>query len=56
MSQSTDGTAATRGRGGTFNVNVVDNSTDGSSDTFSISLSNGYLASGTLTGGDIVIE
>jgi hypothetical protein len=35
---------------------VSDISSDGSSDTFSISLSNGYSAAGTLTGGDIKIQ
>jgi hypothetical protein len=39
-----------------FNVSVMDNSGDGSSDTFSLSLSNGYSASGTLTSGDIRIH
>ena len=40
----------------TYSVSVSDNSTDASSDTFSISLSNGYSAGGTLTGGDIQIQ
>jgi hypothetical protein len=39
-----------------FSVSAVDNSPDGSSDTFSISLSNGYSAGGTLTSGDIKIQ
>jgi N-acetylneuraminic acid mutarotase len=39
----------------TFNVSVSDNG-GGSSDTFSISLSNGYSAGGTLTSGDIQIQ
>jgi hypothetical protein len=36
-----------------FTVNVTDN---GTNDTFSISASNGYSASGNLTGGDILIH
>jgi hypothetical protein len=38
----------------TFDVNITDNG-DGTSDTFSISLSNGYTAGGNLTRGDIQI-
>ena len=38
-----------------FSVSVTDNGQPGSSDTISISLSNGYSASGTLTRGDIRI-
>jgi hypothetical protein len=37
-------------------VSVTDNSSDGSTDTFSISLSNGYSAGGTLTSGNIQIQ
>jgi Galactose oxidase, central domain len=40
----------------TYSVTVTDNSSDGSSDTFSITLSNGYSASGILTSGDIQIQ
>ena len=40
----------------TYSAGVTDNSSDGSSDTFSISLSNGYSAGGTLTSGDISIQ
>jgi hypothetical protein len=40
----------------TYHVNLSDRSSDGSTDTFSISLSNGYSARGTLTSGDIKIE
>jgi Kelch motif/Galactose oxidase, central domain len=40
----------------TYSVSVTDNSSDGSSDTFSITLSNSYSASGTLTSGDIQIQ
>jgi hypothetical protein len=39
-----------------YSVSVVDNTSDGSTDTFSISLSNGYSANGTLTSGDIKIQ
>lgn len=39
-----------------FTVDVTDNGTPGTADTFSIHLSNGYSAMGTLTGGDIVIR
>ena len=39
-----------------FTVTAVDSSTDGSSDTFSITLSNGYYESGTLTTGNITIH
>jgi hypothetical protein len=38
-----------------FSVNVTDNGQPGTSDTISISLANGYSATGTLTGGDIRI-
>src|SRR5450432_3630620 len=37
----------------TYTVSVADNGSDGSTDTFSISLSNGYSAGGTLTSGNI---
>jgi len=40
----------------TFTVTAVDSSPDGTSDTFSITLSNGYSASGTLTSGNITIQ
>ena len=40
----------------TYSVSVTDNSSDGSLDTFSITLSNGYSAGGTLTSGDIHIQ
>jgi hypothetical protein len=38
-----------------FDVSVTDNGSPGTSDTISISLSNGYSAGGTLTSGDIRI-
>lgn len=40
--------------GFTFTVDVTDNGSSG--DTFSISVSNGYSASGTLTGGDVKVQ
>jgi hypothetical protein len=40
----------------TFSVSITDNSSDGGSDSFNISLSNGYSAGGTLTSGDIQIQ
>ena len=52
------GTASLDNGGGTvtFTVTAVDNNPNGSTDTFSMSLSNGYSASGTLTSGDIEIQ
>jgi hypothetical protein len=38
-----------------FDASVTDNGAPGTSDTFSISMTNGYFASGTLTSGDITI-
>jgi hypothetical protein len=40
----------------TYSVSVTDNSSDGSTDTFTISLNNGYSAGGTLTSGDIQVQ
>lgn len=40
----------------TYSVTATDNSSSGSPDTFSITLSNGYSASGSLTSGDIQIQ
>jgi hypothetical protein len=40
----------------TFSVSVADNSSDGSSDSFNITLSNGYSAGGPLISGDIRIQ
>jgi PKD repeat protein len=42
--------------GHTFTLDVTDNGANGSSDLFSIQLSNGYQASGTLTGGNITVK
>jgi hypothetical protein len=43
------------GRSVTFDASVTDNGSPGISDMISISLSNGYSASGTLTSGEIRI-
>jgi hypothetical protein len=40
----------------TYSVTVADSSSDGSTDTFNITLSNGYSAGGVVTNGDISIE
>jgi hypothetical protein len=40
----------------TFTVNVTGNQTPTTNDTFSITLSNGYSASGNLTSGSISIQ
>jgi hypothetical protein len=52
------GTATVNGSGSVnFQVNVCDNGEPGkNSDTFSISMSDGYMASGTLSGGNIQIH
>ena len=52
------GTASLDNGGGkvSFSLTAVDNSADGSSDTFTISLSNGYFEGGTLTSGNITIQ
>lgn len=52
------GSATLENGGGnvTFTVTAVDSSPDGSSDTFSITLSNSYSESGTLTSGNITIH
>jgi hypothetical protein len=39
-----------------FSVSVTDNGNPGTNDTFSISVNNGYFASGNLTSGDIQIQ
>jgi hypothetical protein len=52
-----EGTASIDGvEGFTFVVVVTDLGEPGTSDTFSISLSNGYSASGTLAGGNVKIH
>ncbi len=60
ISQNTreiDGTAEINGQGGfTYRVTVVDNGSPGTSDQFTIRLSNGYQAGGLLGGGNIQIH
>ena len=52
-----EGIAAVNGHAGyTYQIDVDDNSETGRSDTFSIRLSNGYSASGTLVGGNILLD
>jgi len=51
------GTCEINGVGGfTFTCTVVDNGEPGTADTFSISLSSGYNASGTLGGGNVQVH
>ena len=51
------GTATVNGAGAFgFQVRVCDNGEPGSTDTFSITMSDGYMASGTLGGGNIQIH
>jgi hypothetical protein len=52
-----EGTAEIDGKHGyTYKVDVVDNGEPGSDDTFSLTLSNGYSASGKLAGGNIQLH
>lgn len=52
-----EGTCEIDGAGGfTYQVDVADNGEPGRSDTFAITLSSGYAASGTLAGGNIQIH
>jgi hypothetical protein len=56
-SRHIEGTAEVNGVAGfTYQVDVADNGEPGRSDTFSIRLSNGYTASGTLGGGNIQLH
>jgi hypothetical protein len=51
------GTATVNGNGAVgFQVQVCDNGEPGSNDTFSIAMSDGYVAAGTLRGGNIQIH
>jgi hypothetical protein len=51
------GTAEIDGQPGTYTVDVADNGEPGrGSDTFSLQLSNGYSADGTLMGGNIQLH
>lgn len=52
-----EGTATVNDQPGyAYQIDVDDNSDTGSSDTFTIRLSNGYTASGTLVGGNILLD
>ena len=52
-----EGTARINGQGGfTYQVDVADRGEPGRNDTFSLSLSNGYSASGTVAGGNIQLH
>lgn len=48
-----EGIATINGQPGTFAVDAVDNSSTGEPDTFSITLSQGYSASGAVIAGDV---
>lgn len=57
MTRQIEGVARINGAGSyNYTVVVVDNGEPGVNDTFSIVLSNGYAASGTLTGGNIQLH
>lgn len=52
-----EGTAQVNGQSGfTYGVDVADNGEPGTNDTFKIALSNGYVASATLGGGNIKLH
>jgi len=51
-----EGTADINGQSGSYQVDVADNGEPGRNDTFSLTLSNGYHASGTLNGGNIQLH
>ena len=52
-----EGTAQVNGQDGfTYQVDVADNGEPGRSDTFTLQLSGGYGASGTLAGGNIQLH
>jgi hypothetical protein len=56
-SRHIEGTAEVNGQPGfTYQVDVTDNGEPGTNDTFTIKLSNGYSASGTLAGGNIQLH
>jgi hypothetical protein len=55
-SRHIEGTAEIDGVAGTYSVDVDDRGEPGRDDTFSIRLSNGYTASGTLRGGNIQLH
>jgi hypothetical protein len=51
-----EGTAEIDGQPGTYQVDVADGGEPGRADTFALTLSNGYRASGDLTGGNIQLH
>jgi len=55
-SRHISGTAEINGVSGSYTVDVTDAGEPGRDDTFSITLSNGYSASGTLAGGNIQLH
>ena len=56
-SRHIEGTAEVNGRAGfTYQADVTDNGEPGRSDTFSLRLSNGYAAAGTLRGGNMQLH
>jgi hypothetical protein len=57
VTRQIEGTAKINGKGSfTYKVVVVDNGENGRNDSFSLELSNGYSASGNLTGGNIQLH
>ncbi|MEX1241255.1 MAG: ice-binding family protein [Cyclobacteriaceae bacterium] len=57
MTRQIEGVAKVNGKGAfTYKVIVVDNGEPGRNDSFSLEISNGYSASGTLKGGNIQIH
>jgi hypothetical protein len=55
-SRHIEGTAQINGAPGTYRVDAVDNGEPGRTDTFKITLSNGYTATGTLAGGNLQLH
>ena len=55
-SRHIEGTAEINGAPGTYSVDVADNGEPGRNDTFEVTLSNGYSASGRLEGGNIQLH
>jgi len=55
-SATINGEGTSNGHSVTFTVRVVDNGESGSSDVFTISLSDGYSRSGTLTSGNVQVH
>jgi hypothetical protein len=51
-----EGTAEIDGAAGTYQVDIADNGEPGTNDTFLLMLSSGYVASGTLGGGNIQLH